>query len=383
MGYAPSVGTNSGIERAGEDRDAPDIDRVEVAAYSVPTDQQEADGTASWDSTTMVCATVGAGGCSGWGWTYAPAACASLISGLFEGSLLGHSAWTIPAAHERMRVAARNAGTLGPSAYALSAVDVALWDLKARLAGMRLVDLLGVARAEVPVYGSGGFTTYDASTLTEQLEGWMAQGIDSVKIKIGEDWGHRAGRDLERVEQVRRVVGPDREVMVDANGGYRRKQAVRVGRALESLGVTWFEEPVSSDDKAGLAELRATLDLDITAGEYANDVYEARRLCEVVDCLQIDATRCGGISGWLRAAAVAASYGLDVSAHCAPHLHVLTGAAVPNMRHIEWFHDHVRIEERYLDGCAGVSEGVLTPGTGSTGHGYELKTRDLERYRVA
>lgn len=360
----------------------PEVERVAAAAYTVPTDQPEADGTASWDSTTMVCATVSAGGETGWGWTYGPAACADLITGLFASALQGQAVWSIPKSHRAMRVAARNAGVLGPASYALSAIDVALWDLKARLAGVRLVDLLGVARCDVPVYGSGGFTTYDPSTLTAQLEGWLASGIRSVKIKIGEDWGRRADRDLERVEQVRRVVGPDREVMVDANGGYHRKQAVRVGRSLESSGVTWFEEPVSSDDKAGLAELRAALDLDITAGEYADDVFEARRLCEVVDCLQIDATRCGGISGWLSAAAVAASYGLDVSAHCAPHLHLLTAAVTPNLRHVEWFHDHVRIEGRFLEGCPEVREGVLTPRTGITGHGYELKTKDLEPYRV-
>ena len=360
----------------------PTIDTVSAAAYTIPTDQPEADGTLAWDSTTMVCATVTAGGASGLGWTYAPPAAARVIDELLGPEVVGRPSFAIAGAGHRMRTAARNAGVSGVIIYALSAMDVAMWDLKARLIGIPLIDLLGRAREEVPVYGSGGFTTYTPERLDEQLHSWLAAGVAAVKIKIGEDWGGRVDRDLSRVRQVRDVVGEGVEVFVDANGGYRRKQAVRVGRALQDLGVRWFEEPVSSEDKDGLRQISMMLDLDVTAGEYAGDLHEFRRLCEVIDCLQVDATRCGGISGWMRAAALAASYDLDVSGHCAPYLHQAAAAATTNLRHVEWFHDHVRIEQRFLEGAAPVVAGALPAYGPGPGHGLALKEVDLAPYRV-
>ncbi len=361
----------------------PVIDGVAASAYSIPTDRPEADGTFSWDHTTLVCVTVTAGGRTGLGWTYAPATTAHLVEELLGPELLGRPALAIAAIDERLRVSMRNAGVRGLVAYALSAVDVALWDLKARILDVSLADLLGPAREDVPVYGSGGFTTYDAATLERQVRGWLGDGVTAVKIKIAEDDGDQVTQDLRRVAQVRELVGADTEVFVDANGGYSRKQAVRVGRALAEYDVRWFEEPVSSQDKEGLAEIRALVDLDVTAGEYADEPAEFRRLCEVVDCLQIDATRCGGISGWLRGAAVAASYGLEVSGHCAPHLHLAVAAATPNLRHLEWFHDHVRIENRFFEGAQRLRFGVLRADAAQLGHGFRLKEPDLARYRVA
>ncbi|MGN6721995.1 MAG: enolase C-terminal domain-like protein, partial [Marmoricola sp.] len=366
----------------GDAHGSPLIEDVSARAYTIPTDQDEADATLSWDSTTLVWVTARAGGRSGSGWTYAPAACTRLIEDLLTPALVGQPAFAVPSAHEQMRVVARNAGLLGPTIYAISAVDVALWDLKARLLDVSLADLLGAITTSLPVYGSGGFTTYDADTLRDRVEGWLAQGVDAVKIKIGESSGTNPARDLERVAQARELIGANRQLLVDANGGYRRKQAARIGRHLNDLGVVWFEEPVSSDDKSGLAQLSAMLDLDVAAGEYANDLAESRRLCEVVDCLQIDATRCGGITGWLRTAALAASFCLDVSGHCAPHLQALAAMATPNLRHLEWFHDHVRIEGRFIDGCGDLQDGRLVVDPGALGHGYTLKERDLEPYRV-
>jgi L-alanine-DL-glutamate epimerase-like enolase superfamily enzyme len=219
--------------------------------------------------------------------------------------------------------------------------------------------------------------------MTAQLRDWTEHGIPRVKIKIGEDWGGAVERDLARVRRARDVVGAGVELYVDANGAYQRKQAMRVGRALEDADVRWFEEPVSSDDKDGLAVLRDGLDIDVTAGEYATDLYELRRLCGVVDCLQVDASRCGGVTGWMNAAALAASYGLEVSAHCAPHLHLAAVAATPNLRHVEYFHDHVRIEQRYLDGSVTAEDGAMPADSSAPGHGFELREQDLAEFRVA
>jgi L-alanine-DL-glutamate epimerase-like enolase superfamily enzyme len=262
-------------------------------------------------------------------------------------------------------------------------VDVALWDLKARLLGLPLHRLIGAVHAEVPVYGSGGFTTYGAEQLRDQLTGWTDQGITRVKIKIGESWGGRPRRDLARIAQARAVIGPDVELFVDANGGYERKQAVRVMDAAADCDVRWFEEPVSSDDLAGLRAVRDVVRPDVAAGEYGGDLTYFRRMCEAgaVDCLQADATRCGGISEWLRIAAVAAAHHLEISAHCAPHVHAHVAAATPNIRHLEWFHDHVRIEQMFFDGVLDPTGGAVRPDPAAPGNGLTLRREVADRYR--
>jgi L-alanine-DL-glutamate epimerase-like enolase superfamily enzyme len=245
--------------------------------------------------------------------------------------------------------------------------------------------LLGVVHPQVPVYGSGGFTTYDQTQLDHQLDGWLEQAIPRVKIKIGESWGSRVTRDLERIHHVRHVIGDNVELFVDANGAYSAKLAVRVARAAQGSDVRWFEEPVSSNDHEGLRAVRAAVDADVAAGEYGTDLYYFRRLCQAgaVDCLQVDASRCGGVTEWLRAAAVAAAYGLEVSGHCAPHLHAAVAAATPNLRHLEWFHDHVRIESMFFDGTLDPAGGVLVPRDDAPGHGLDLREPDIAPYRVA
>jgi L-alanine-DL-glutamate epimerase-like enolase superfamily enzyme len=269
------------------------------------------------------------------------------------------------------------------ASMAISAVDTALWDLKAKLLGLPLHRLFGAAHDEVPVYGSGGFTTYDKQQLTDQLEGWVSAGIPRVKIKIGESNGHDTARDVARVRQARRVIGDDVELFVDANGGYREQQALDVARALEELEVGWFEEPVTSDDLEGLRFVREHVRTDVTAGEYGYTLgYFSRMLeAESVDCLQIDVTRCGGYTEFLRSAAVAAAHHVDVSGHCAPNLHLPVLAATPNLRHEEYFHDHVRIESMLFDGTGDPRDGALTPSE-EPGIGLRWRSADAERFRV-
>ena len=246
--------------------------------------------------------------------------------------------------------------------------------MKARLHGLPLSALLGQCRSEVPIYGSGGFTTLSDVQLEEQVAWWQSVGCTAMKIKIGQSWGTNEQRDLARVGELRTHAGDEVQLMVDANGGYSIGQARRVGAALDELGVTWFEEPVSSDDITGLAELRTVLRCDIAAGEYAADVYDMRTLLPVVDCLQLDATRCGGYTGWLRGAALAQSHNLQVSAHCAPSLHAWVAAAVPNLRHVEWFADHARLEPLLVDGLPEARAGALHPDRSVVGHGMTVRS---------
>ncbi|WP_172652424.1 enolase C-terminal domain-like protein [Rhodococcus opacus] len=361
------------------------ITDLTATAYTIPTDAPEADGTLSWDSTTMVLAQVSAGGQVGTGWTYAPPAAAAVVTGILADLITGEDPTAVPGLHAAMAAAVRNAGRPGIAGCALSAVDIALWDLKARLLAVPLHRLLGAARDTVPIYGSGGFTTYHRHQLETQLSEWVQeQSIPRVKIKIGEAWGTRTDRDLDRIRQARHVIGDDTELYVDANGAYGRKQAIRMAADAADANVVWFEEPVSSDDLDGLREIRQVVRPDVAAGEYGYDLPYFERMCAAgaVDCLQADVTRCGGITDWLRVAAVAAAHNLEVSGHCAPHAHAHAAAAIPNLRHLEWFHDHVRIEQRFFDGAFNPAGGALRPDPHAPGHGLALCAPDIAPFQI-
>jgi L-alanine-DL-glutamate epimerase-like enolase superfamily enzyme len=362
------------------------VDDVEAAAYEIPTDQPEGDGTATWSSTVLVVVRARSGGHEGVGWTYCGTAAVAVVSDHLAGVVRGTDVLDVPGTNQAMLRACRNLGRPGVAACAISAVDVALWDLKARLLDVPLAGLLGRAHDEVPVYGSGGFTTYDDETTRAQLERWVGAGIPRVKIKIGESWGTEERRDLHRVELARAVVGDDVELYVDANGAYTRKQAIRVGRAMDAgCAVTWFEEPVSSDDLDGLREVRDQCAIDVAAGEYGYSPWYFAPMITAgaVDCLQADATRCGGVTGWLAAAHLAAAHQLQISGHCAPYLHAHIAVAAPNLRHLEHFHDHVRIEELLFDGTDPPRDGALRPARDRPGHGLAFRETDAKPYRVA
>jgi L-alanine-DL-glutamate epimerase-like enolase superfamily enzyme len=359
------------------------VEAVRVSVYTFPTPSPESDGTLTWDSTTAVTVTVEAGGVSGLGWSYTSPATADLITGKLAAIVQGRDAHDIPGSWEAMIRGCRNLGRPGIVSQAVAAVDIALWDLKAKLLNMPLHHLFGRARDTVPVYGSGGFTSMSDDELREQVAGWLAAGCDAVKIKIAEAWGTALARDIQRVTLLRDLVGPDVNLMVDANGGYTQGQAVRMGRAYEDLGVIWFEEPLSSDDLTGLSQLRSQLRCDVAAGEYADSAIYVQRMIAAgaVDCIQVDVTRCAGYTEWLRCAATAASHNLQISAHCAPSLHASVAAAVPNLRHVEWFADHARLEPLLVDGLPAVTGGALQL-TDAPGHGMTLRA-DADRWQAA
>jgi L-alanine-DL-glutamate epimerase-like enolase superfamily enzyme len=358
------------------------IERLDVAAYTVPTDRPESDGTLEWDSTTIVVADVVAGGAHGLGYTYADASAAKLIEQRLRPVIQGTDATAVAAAWDAMVAAVRNVGRPGIAASAISAVDAALWDLKARLLELPLVRLLGAVREAVPVYASGGFTSYSSDELAEQLAGWVAAGIPRVKMKVG----RRPDEDAERVRAARKAIGPDAELFVDANGAYDRKEAHRFAETFARERVSWFEEPVSSDDLEGLRLLRdrAPAGLEIGAGEYGYDPWYFRRMLEAgaVDVLQADATRCLGITGFIHAAALAEAHQVPLSAHTAPALHVHACCALSAVRHLEWFHDHVRIERLLFEGMSEPVDGLLRPALDRAGLGLVLKRTEAERYAV-
>jgi L-alanine-DL-glutamate epimerase-like enolase superfamily enzyme len=353
------------------------VETLAVSAFTVPTDAPESDGTAEWDSTTIVVVEAKAGGETGLGYTYAPAAAGKLVDEKLVELVRGRDALAVAETWETMAVGLRNAGRPGIGFCALSAVDLALWDLKARLLGLPLVDLIGRARDEAPVYGSGGFTSYSLERIGEQLADWVEQGIPRVKMKVSSE----PGRDPERLDAARSAIGDEVELYVDSNGALSRKEAVRwAERFAREWGVVWHEEPVSSADFEGLRLVRDAVPLDVAAGEYAYVPADFRNLLGCVDCLQADVTRCGGITGFLRAGALAAAFGLELSAHCAPSMSVAACCAVPAFRHLEWFHDHVRLEPMLFDGVLEPDGGALRPDRSRPGNGLELKRADAARH---
>ena len=359
------------------------VESLRVGVYVIPLDAPESDGTFTWSDTTVVVAEPSAAGQTGLGFTYGTPACARLIRDLLAPVVLGASALDVTGAWAQMVRSIRNVGRPGIASMAIAAVDTALWDLKAKIVGLPLCSVLGQVHERVAVYGSGGFTSQTDEELSRQLHHWAVElAIPRVKMKIATAWGNAEDRDLHRVEVARDAIGVDTDLFVDANGGYARKQAVRLASAFEELGVTWFEEPVSSDDLEGLHEIRARTSADVAAGEYGYDLVYFRRLAaaRAVDVVQADVSRCAGITEWLRVAALAAGHGLDMSGHCAPLLHLHAACAIPNLRHLEYFADHVRADELLFDGCTRPEAGALSPDLTRPGIGLTLNTERATPY---
>lgn len=351
-----------------------------VSVYTVPTDTPESDGTFEWRSTTLVVVELEAGGQHGIGYTYADKATGMFVREILADVIEDRDAMDIPGTWNAMNVAVRNLGRRGVAAMAISAVDNALWDLKAKLLAVPLLKLLGAARNAIRIYGSGGFTSYGNAQLKRQLSGWVEQGIGMVKMKIG----RVPANDPERVRAARAAIGKHAQLFVDANGAYARKQALHLAEEFAEYNVRWFEEPVSSDDLAGLRLLRnrAPACMDIAAGEYGYDGGYFRRMLAAgaVDVLQADATRCGGITGYLHAAALCEAFEVPLSAHCAPTLHMHVACATRATRHIEYFHDHVRIEHLLFEGVPEPVDGCLRPDVERPGAGFSLKRLDAQRF---
>jgi len=358
------------------------IKNLKVSAYTIPTDAPESDGTIKWDSTTMVLVEINAGGKTGMGYSYADDSAAFFIEKSLKEIVVGKDPFEIPLIHESMVHSIRNNGNCGIISMAISAVDNALWDLKAKILNVPLVSLLGKVRDDFQIYGSGGFTSYSIDRLQKQLGGWAEQGITQVKMKIGRE----PGKDVERVKKAREAIGKNCALFVDANGAYSIKQALEKADQFAELGVSWFEEPRPSSDLKGLHFIRehAPAGMNIAAGEYGYNLpyFEQMMSAGSVDVLQADATRCGGISTFLKAGHTCEAHQLPFSSHCAPSLHLQAGLSLPSFFTAEYFYDHVRIENMLFDGVAQPVNGALHADMSRPGLGLEFKYPDAEKYKV-
>lgn len=358
------------------------IGNAAVSAYRIETDFPESDGTLEWNATTVIVVELSAGDSRGLGYTYAHEGCVTVIEKALFPCVRNRDPMGTRAIWDDMCTTVRNYGATGLAACAIAAVDIAVWDLKARLLELSLAALLGLARDRVPVYGSGGFTSYPKELLCDQLQDWVKEGMFMVKIKVGRE----PQRDAERVQWAREAIGPATQLFVDANGAYTRKQALELAGLFHTQKVAWFEEPVSSQDLAGLNLLRNRCpgSMNIAAGEYNYHATQARRMleAEAVDVLQVDATRCGGITGFLQMAALGEAFHIPLSTHTAPALHAHLGCSTRGTLHLEYFHDHARLEPMLFDGVSKPVKGHLAPDLERPGLGLEMKRQDITRFAI-
>jgi L-alanine-DL-glutamate epimerase-like enolase superfamily enzyme len=360
------------------------IETVHSAAYKIPTEEpEESDGTLKWTSTTMVVVEVHAGNHTGLGYTYGDAGIVKIIDGMFKDVLQKQDALQTAARYADMVAKIRNNGREGMTAMAVSAVDMALWDLKGKVLGAPVSVLFGAARAQTPVYGSGGFTSYSERRLTEQLGCWVHEmKIPRVKMKVGRD----PSADPKRVAAARKAIGSDAQLFVDANGAYTQKQALELAAHFAEYSVCWYEEPVYHNDFEGNRFVRehAPVVMEISNGEYGYAPYDFARIIALgaADVVQADVTRCGGYSGFLAVDALCEAHNVPLSSHCAPYVTLPVASAAKMLRHIEYFHDHVRIERMLFDGTRDPQDGSLAPDLDRPGIGLEFKKRDAEQYAV-
>ena len=356
------------------------VTEVRIRAFTVPTDEPESDGTLEWDATTIVVVELEAEGECGLGYAYGDRSVATFVDSMLRPCLYGADAMRPAAATAAMRRAIRNAGQQGVGAMAVSAADVALWDLKARLLGLPLADVLPRVHDAAPIYGSGGFTSYSEGRLREQLEQWRKAGLPRAKIKVGRE----PERDPQRLALCREVLGEEVELMVDANGAFAPSEALGHAAEYAAFGVAYFEEPVSSRDRVGLRFVRdrAPAGMAVAAGEYEWDLAGLGELAGCVDVVQADVTRIGGITAMLRADGVCRALQRPFSAHCAPAVSAHVCCALESLVHLEYFHDHVRLERMLFDGTLDPEGGTLRPDPSRPGHGLSLK-HEAERWRTA
>lgn len=367
---------------AGQSSSTLKIRNLDVSAFRVPTDGPESDGTLEWDSTTLVLVSIEAGGKEGIGYTYADVSAAHFIINSLRDPVIGRDPMHIENIFSDLHRQLRNNGNCGIAMMALSAIDIALWDLKSKLLGLPLVQLLGQHSEKIRIYGSGGFISYTDRQLADQMSEWADRGIRQMKMKIGTD----DRKTLHRIRLAREAIGPDNDLFVDANGAYSVREALRIAEGFNQHHVTWYEEPVTSDDLEGLAFIRShtTGKLNIAAGEYGFNLPYFRAMLErrAVDVLQADATRCGGITGFLKAGRLAGAFQIPFSFHCAPSVHLHAALSLPGFYTGEYFHDHTRIEKMFFEGFREPDEGFLSPDAGRHGLGLELKKKVAEEYRV-
>ncbi|MBC7234637.1 MAG: mandelate racemase/muconate lactonizing enzyme family protein [Chloroflexi bacterium] len=320
-------------------------------------------------------------GHEGLGYTYTVGSGGAAIQSLIERDLAplleGADPRRIEELWERMWWRLHYVGRGGLTSFAISACDIALWDLRGVQAGEPWWRLLGGSRDRVPAYAGGIDLFFSIDELCAQAEGFLAKGFRAIKSKVGRE---RLAEDVTRIAAVRETIGPDMPLMVDANMRWSVEQAIRAARALAPYDITWLEEPTIPDDIAGHARIAREGGLPLATGENLHTLYEFRHMIAygAIAFPEPDVANIGGVTAWLKVAHLAQAHNLPVTSHGVHDLHVHLLAAVPNASYLE---AHGFGLEAFIEAPLRIEEGMaLAPNR--PGHGVAFDWAALEPHRV-
>lgn len=359
------------------------ITKMEVHAYSKPYDVPISNGKYTYHNTEIIiCLVHTDDGITGVGWTHGDEITYTAAKKI-EPYIVGEDPLNVERIWEKIYLP-KIFGRKGLATRAISAVDIALWDIRGKYANMPLYKMLGGFRNEVPVYVAGGYyeTGKSNAKLQEEMEANLAKGVKAIKMKIGR---LSIKDDIKRIEDVQKSVGPDVEVLVDANNAYTRMDALKMGRALDDLGVYWFEEPISCDDFEGSAFLVDRLDTPIAAGENEYTRFGFRDMIQAksVNVINADAQILGGITEWKKVADLASAYNIPIAPHGDQEIHVHLVSSVANGLIVEYYDTNTNVlrDRMFTHKTTLNSNGTVSPSE-LPGIGVELDLDAIKEFKV-
>jgi D-arabinonate dehydratase len=366
------------------------IERVEALAVSIPLPQPVADAVRRITHRDHVIVKVRAKeGPEGLGFALGydgSRAMLALIDEIFRPLLEGADAFATEHLWAEMYRQSIQAGRRGAALRAISAIDIALWDLRGKAAGLPVMELLGVHRKKMRCYATGGYYRAGQSVeeLVREVQETAALGFSAVKLKVG---ALSAAEDARRVGAVRRALGDDFDILLDANGGWKSApEAIAAMERLEEFRPYWIEEPVRADNLTAMARIAEAIRTPVATGELEATRWAFAQLAErrAAAILQPDATVCGGVSEWLKIAHMAAAFDIPVAPHYHWDIHTQLCAAIPNAIFIEYFpaKSGVKMFDALLKEPMKVADGWIEPRT-APGFGIELDEAAVARYRIA
>ena len=371
------------------------ITAVDAFAISIPLPVPVADAVRSITHRDHLVVRLEADGLTGVGFTLgydASVAMVSMVESIYKPLLLGAQVSRSEQLWSEMFRQSIQAGRRGAALRAMSAIDIALWDLRGKRAGMPVMELLGVHSNSMRCYATGGYYRegYTEEDLVREMESYVEQGFTAVKLKVGK---LPARQDAERLGRIRKAVGDDVDILLDANGGWPdAPTAISAMRRLEEHRPYWIEEPVRADNMHAMARIAESLDTPVATGELEATRWAFANLIQLraADILQPDATVCGGVGEWLRIANMAAGFDIPIAPHYNWDIHTQLLATVPNGLFIEYFapaapgsrQSSVKLFDEVIDNPIHPDKGYIQPRT-EPGFGIRYREEKLAGYRIA